>query len=149
MSRGELPCDAAPTATCPGEVFQVHVASQVKSSQAKSNSKWRSPYPPLVHSLARAIGRANLGATGTTAALDSPPRRGIMFPTSPHVLLWIIVLPFSGIRECKPDPGRRRERSGACSRAAPMGQGVGIRVRGDGPPVPRVERGLESARGPS
>ena len=43
--------------------------SQVKSSQVKSNqdSKWRSPFRRLwCPSLARAIGRADLGATGTT-----------------------------------------------------------------------------------
>ena len=40
--------------------------SYVKSSQVKSNSKWRSPIRLLwCPSLARAIGRADLGATGT------------------------------------------------------------------------------------
>ena len=36
-----------------------------------------------------------------------------------------------------PDPGRRRERSGSCARAVPMGQGVGRVWR---PPAPRDER---------
>ena len=43
----------------------------------------------------------------------------------------------STVRQCKTDPGRRRERSVACARAAPMGQGVGRVWR---PPAPRVER---------
>ena len=49
-------------------------------------------------------------------------------------------VPFSGkstVWQCKPDPGRRRERSGACARAVPMGQGVGRVWR---PPAPRVVR---------
>jgi hypothetical protein len=44
-------------------------------------------------------------------------------------------------QQCKPDPGRRRERSGACARADPMGQGVGRVWRPQGrPPAPRVVR---------
>jgi len=43
----------------------------------------------------------------------------------------------STVRQCNTAPGRRRERSGACARAAPMGQGVGRVWR---PPAPRVER---------
>ena len=45
----------------------------------------------------------------------------------------------STVQQCKTDPGRRRERSGACARAVPMGQGVGRVWR---PPAPRVERAL-------
>jgi hypothetical protein len=43
----------------------------------------------------------------------------------------------STVRQCNTAPGRRRERSGACARAVPMGQGVGRVWR---PPAPRVER---------
>ena len=43
----------------------------------------------------------------------------------------------STVQQCKTDPGRRRERSGACVWAVPMGQGVGRVWR---PPAPRVER---------
>ena len=42
----------------------------------------------------------------------------------------------STVWQCKTDQGRRRERSGACARAAPMGQGVGRVWR---PPAPRGE----------
>ena len=49
-----------------------------------------------------------------------------------HCLFWK-----STVRQCKTDPGRRRERSGACARAAPMGQGVGRVWR---PPASRLER---------
>ena len=63
-------------------------SSQVKSSQVKSNSQWRSPIRLLwCPSLARAIGRADLGATGTI--LDSPESRGII----PIVLFLIIAAP--------------------------------------------------------
>ena len=44
----------------------------------------------------------------------------------------------STVQQCKTDPGRRRERSGACVRAVPMGQGVGRVWRP--PAAPRVER---------
>ena len=43
----------------------------------------------------------------------------------------------STVRQCNTAPGRRRERSGARARAAPMGKGVGRVWR---PPAPRVER---------
>jgi hypothetical protein len=61
------------------------------------------------------------------------PSRGII----PIFLILIIaahrgfnIVPFQEvycirIRQCNTAPGRRRERSGACARAAPMGQGVG------------------------
>ena len=45
---------------------------------------------------------------------------------APHITNFV---PFSFRKStvwlCKPDPGRRRERSGSCARAVPMGQGVG------------------------
>ena len=50
------------------------------------------------------------------------------------------------IRQCKTDPDRRRERSGACASSAPMGQGV--RRVSWRPPAGR-RRAASSTRGPS
>jgi hypothetical protein len=106
----------------------ISVEFQVKSSQVKSNSKWRSPVRLLwCPSLARAIGRAELGATGTTGY---KPRVGASSPSSCSCILIIAVStrrPRAStsclfqevytVRQCNTAPGRRWERSGACASA--------------------------------
>ena len=53
----------------------------------------------------------------------------LMFIAAPQVTNFV---PFSGsfrkptVCQCKTDPGRRRERSGACASAVPMGCGAGM-----------------------
>ena len=103
-------------------------SSQVQISMAAAPAAFGAP-----------AGRRRERSGGRGAAqlawLDSPepglyPHRLVLdknlIIAAPHITNFV---PFSFRKStvwlCKPDPGRRRERSGSCARAVPMGQGVG------------------------
>ena len=97
-------------------------SSQVKSSQSsqvKFKFQWRPRPPPLGRPPSREIGRARRGATGTMldSRIDSPepglyPRRLLLDHRGAPGHHLRAFFRKSTVWLCKPDPGRRRERSG-------------------------------------
>ena len=114
-------------------------SSQVKSSQVKIQNGGRQSASFGAH---RWRERSGGQISAQPAPLDSPesghhPHRLVLDHRGAPRLQLCAFLRKSTVQQCKTDPGRRRERSGACVRAVPMGQGVGRVWR---PPAPRVER---------
>ena len=110
---------------------------------SRSRRRLRTRISMIVRRLGRA-GRSRSGGqiSAQPASLDSPEsghhphRLGLDHRGAPG-LQFRAFFRKSTVRQCNTAPGRRRERSGARARAAPMGQGVGRVWR---PPAPRVER---------
>jgi hypothetical protein len=125
---------------------------QVKSSQVKSRFKMAVAFPPPLVPIAGASDRE--GRSRRNRHHWKAPSRGII----PIFLILIIAARRTGastsclfrkstVRQCSTAPGRRRERSGACARAAPMGQGVGRVWRPPaGATATRVVEGVSAVR---
>ena len=140
-THSEMPrVTAPPTASLQGKgapAFCPDPRFQVKSSQVKIQNGGRQSASFGAH---RWRDRSGGQISAQPAPLDSPesghhPHRLVLDHRVAPRLQLCPFLRKSTVQQCKTDPGRRRERSGACVRAVPMGQGVGRAWR---PPAPRV-----------